>query len=311
MTTATTKATWALSVDPTSPSAMVSATHLVLVRLEALDVGKAIPGADGLWHREITIQVAAEDVYKGELSGPLGKSVRVVVRQDGLDLIGEGPPPILDPVSLRPGQRFFLDAVAPGQTNLGGLFDNQALRGIYPQDMARDAAFARDWEQAFAKSTPGDRALIEQLLKDAEANRATLHDRFAEYLWVRLSPVMSRNPQTLLPDVTKLALDVKSTAEFSLVLLAELDSLALDLDPDSNRLLMCAYVQALAEPLAPVIVDFVATQGLYNIVFDSDGDAIKVGVCGITNDAIARVRASLVQLGMERADKLVAWLSDR
>ena len=83
---AMTNVRWTLPIDPNSPSAMVSATHLVLFQLEAMQVRTTVPTRDGTRAREITARVVPEALYKGRLDDPIGTPVRLQLHQQLLCL---------------------------------------------------------------------------------------------------------------------------------------------------------------------------------------------------------------------------------
>lgn len=308
MSQSITSVNWTLPVNPTSPSALVSATHLVLFRLEALDVRQSTVAPDGTLARDIVARVSAEALYKGTLTDPVRTSVELSLHQEKLDRFGEQPPPAFNPGVLAPGTSYLLDAVAPGETQLSGLFNASALRAIRPAATALDAHLAQEWEQRFLTASPTKPELIELLLATTRTHRTELHALFAEYLWLRVSPKLWDMPG-LLPQVLELALDPQSGEGLALALLAELDTLALDLDRESLDRLVCAYLAAISKLLSPKVAYFVGTQSLYNIVFgDRAAPRSEVPDCGLQPEAMARARASLFAIEGDRTQALARWL---
>lgn len=297
-------ALWDLPVRADAPAAVASASHLLLLRLEAVT-----PAAAAGTDRRLTLRLVPEALFKGALAALPGQPATITVMQTGIDPYGEGPPPVLDPDRLRPGERYLLDAVAPGETNLAALFAPAAARGLYPAALAEDAREAWELEQRF-RAAPTDPALPPQVLAVAQARRGQLHELFGEYLLLRLTPILNDDPPRLLAPLLDLALDPQSTSGLALTLLGALDLLALDLSAraDFERLL-CAGIAALDRPLPPVVAATLATQNLYNLVFDTGpAPPLDAGRCGLPTRTLEAVRQRLRGIGDERADQLADWL---
>jgi hypothetical protein len=302
---------WALPVDPTSPSSMVSATHLVLFRLDSLQTGASTVASDGSISRDLILRVRVEDIFKGRLHETKGSVAALTIHQEGLSPIGEGPPPTLDPDSLISGTSYLLDAVGPADATLADVFAEGSARGVYSADHALDARLAQSAEQRFAQLESDERATIEQLLATAEARRAELHDLFGAYLWLRLTPQLETDRDATMGRLLDLALNEESQSSFVIALLAEFDTFALDLEDEPEVLhhLARTYVASLGQPLPAPVAEYITTQNLYNIVFDEDDQPrVSVSMFGITPSAAADARSTISAIGDEKAKALADWL---
>jgi hypothetical protein len=302
---------WSLPINPASPSSMVSATHLLRIRLEALQIrGVALPPNEGKG-RDLILRVKLEDVFKGHLREASGTVATLTVRQKGLDAIGEGPPPTLDPAALTIGQSYLIDAVHPGAASLEEVFAEGSLRGVYPAGYALDASLAQSMEDRFARSTPNDSALLERLLATCEARKAELHGLFGAYLWLRLAPKVEAEREATLDRLLRLALDANTQSGLAITLLSEFDTLALDLEarPAELNKLVRAYAASLGRELPMVVKRYIATQNLYNIVFDEAGRPSRSAAdFGISPATAEQAKRMIGALGGDRVKSLVQWL---
>ena len=302
---------WSLPVDPTSPSSMVSATHLVLFYLDSLQTDAPTVASDGSISRDLILRVRVEGIFKGRLQETKGSVVAFTIRQKGLSPIDEGPPPTLDPDSLISGTSYLLDAVAPAAVTLADLFAEGAARGIYSADHALDARLAQSAEQRFAQLESDDRSTVEALLATAETRRAELHDLFGTYLWLRLTHQLQTDRDATMGRLLNLALNGESQWSFAIALLAEFDTLALDIEDDPEVLhhLARTYMAALGRPLPTPVAEYIATQNLYDIVFDEDDQPNgSVSMFGITPSAAADARSKISTIDDEKAKTLADWL---
>lgn len=302
---------WSLPIDPTSPSSMVSATHLLRVRLEALQSRESASAPNQGKSRELILRVRLEEVFKGRLVEALGTVATVTVHQTGLDPIGEGPPPTLDPEKLAIDHSYLLDAVRPGAASLADLFTEKSLRGVYPANYALDASLAHSMEQRFAPTAPDDPAVMEHLLAAAETRKSELHGLFGAYLWLRLAPRMEADREGTMSRLLRLALGAETRPSFALTLLAEFDTLALDLEDEPEELskLAQAYAAALGRELPAAVKHYIATQNLYNIAFDEDGQPVQsASDFGIPSATAGQATRAIGTMTGEKAMTLLQWL---
>lgn len=302
---------WSLPIDPSSPSSMVSATHLILFSLDSLQKGANAIAPDGSTSNDLTLRIRIEDIFKGHLHETKDSVTTISIRQEGLSPISEGPPLVIDSDSLIRGTSYLLNAVGPADAKLVDLFSEGSARGIYPVEYALDARLAQSAEQRFMHENSDKAHTLELLLSTAETHRSELHDMFGEYLWLRITPWLATNRDSTMERLLNIALNNESQWSFVITLLAEFDTLTLDLenDPEVLQNLAQRYVVSLSQPLPPRVTEFIATENLYNIVFDEDDKPTgSFNAFGISPSAAADARNSISTINDERAKAVTDWL---
>ncbi|MCP4343090.1 MAG: hypothetical protein GY799_30505 [Desulfobulbaceae bacterium] len=302
---------WSLPIDQTSPSSMVSATHLILFRLDSLQKGASTVAPDGSTSHDLILRVRVENIFKGHLQETKDSVTTLSIRQEGLSPISEGPPPAIDSESLISGTSYLLNAVGPADAKLVDLFSEGSARGIYSADYALDARLAQSAEQRFMHGNSDKAHALELLLSDAETHRSELHDLFGEYLWLQITPWLATDRDCTMERLLNIALNNESQWSFAIALLAEFDTLALDLEnaPEVLQNLAQSYVVSLSKPLPARVIEFIATENLYNIVFnENDKPTGSFSAFGISPSAAADARNSIRTINDERAIAVADWL---
>jgi hypothetical protein len=298
---------WQSPVDPTSSSALVSATHLLEFQVTALNIEGETQDPVGGLSREIVMRIDIKRIFKSD--GPLPKLglATVTLRQTGLDPMGMAPPPPIDPETLIRGETFLLDAVAPNAPSIDAIF--AGARGVYPGDFGLDAFMAQQEEAG--RGAPKDAAYYAHLLQLTQASRHIAHDLWGDYFLMQYRDRFYETPREAILAVAGIALDPDTNPRLAITLLADIDMEMLDHSENAELVSMLgrALLNALPRIPDPRVRSYVAARNIYGLVFDGEekrpGRSDHFGVDALT---IAAARDAISGSTDPRAKSVYQWL---
>lgn len=298
---------WQSPVDPTAPSALVSATHLIEFELISLETTPLTPNPDTGMTRDLTIYVDVNAVFKSDTTAPeLGKT-GLRLRQTGLDPMEIAPPPVIDPEALVVGHKYLLDAVASKAGSLNAIF--AGARGVYPFEFVMDAQTAMQFEAQVP--TDDTDALRAQLLSKTEEIRHQAHDLWGEYFLWHYRDHLNNAPRTAVAPVTRIALHPTTNPRLAITLLAEVDLVMMDNLDDQELVakLGKAFLRALPAIKHAQVRHYLAGKNIHALVFDETGAVTAArDRFGADAETLAAAKEALADATDVNSQMVLDWL---
>ena len=177
-----------IPVVPESPSLILRATHILLVRIVQADVGAWANGSDGMPRRSANLLLELEEVLKGDVDGHAGDRFRLEITQSGRP--GSrvfALPGVWSDLPLDVGTRYVTFSSGEMHRAAEVLRSPQLLRVVPSGEALLDVRTALNAER---QRLPLGRAL-EQVSED---DRAKLNHLFGEYVAARMASAVGGPP---------------------------------------------------------------------------------------------------------------------
>lgn len=165
-----------------SQSALLRATHVLVVRFDKVTTGEWARSPAGGVTRSLEVELTLEEVVKGQVQDAPGQPITTTLTQHGTGTSRVAKMPgAWSMVEVTPGSRFVALSVSSAQAVSELVRDPACQRAFPAEDALADAHLAQQVE-AGALDVTGASAL-------AKKSAATVGFLFAEYLWARFAPV--------------------------------------------------------------------------------------------------------------------------
>ena len=177
-----------IPVVPESPSLILRASHILLVRIVSADARPWINRADGVPERSADLLLELEEVLKGDVGGHAGDRLRLSITQAGRP--GSrvfAPPGVWSDLPLDAGARYVTFSVTE---------QRKAVDVLQPPSLVRVAPEAEALlDVRSAVVAESERlSLPRTLQRISEADRSRLNHFFGEYVAARLHEVITGSP---------------------------------------------------------------------------------------------------------------------
>jgi hypothetical protein len=174
-----------------SPSLILRATHIVLLAVDAAEVGPWGQNADGLRERTATLSLRLEQTLKGDIEDRVGERFRLAVHQTGLPSTRVfALPGAWTNKPLDVGQRLVVFSVSSHRHVRQVLEEPEVVAVATAEEALLDATLAMRAERQHQPVS----ALLQSI---PSADRSRLERFFGEYVAARMADVLAAPPEEL------------------------------------------------------------------------------------------------------------------
>ncbi len=306
----------AMPVEPSSSSEILAATHIFTVELIEMSTTPWTRQADGLEHRQLRLQLALLERFKGRLALQPGGRFEVELpqrREDALtvsDFHG-----FWSHQELQKGSRYLV--LSNGTTdNVAVHMKEPAITAMLAAEAASDVKLALAAEQRFQPALRPTEPLTRQqsaavdLLKFAKEKCETSAGLFGRYVWSRVAPIYPSAEPSLLPLTLNLVEARNATVELREALLYGLYNEVGELTPlrERNIQLIRALLGLMLQPEAAALQDRLLQVPLYNLICGEGSNVPPAATVVPDASQRTRLKQAIAGFSSERAQEIGAWL---